>query len=158
MSNFPRYSLAGVNQYPAISTTLPSQLPVIEIVDANGEPVTNIGNGAADGAWTNMTLINGFTAGLVVPQYMKDSRGFVHFRGSVVAPGAQTYCWAAPAGYIPTLTAPTYWDWPGGGGNPSRAGHITPGGSLAAAVTAAGDPGAASAVGEIDRFVYYVAP
>lgn len=122
MAEFPRYSLAGGNQYPAIATAVPSQYPVIEIVDAAGALVTNLGAGPADGTWIDMVLVNGATAvSGQTPQYMKDSRGTVYTRGQIqtAATGA---VWAIPVGYRPP--ADYYMNWLSSF-TPSRAGIAT---------------------------------
>lgn len=124
MANYPRYSLAGSNQYPAVATAIPSQYPVIELVDATGTAITNVGNGPADGTWTAMTLLNSWTAGTVAPMYMKDSRGRVFLRGRIVAPAglvATSVCWTAPAGHLP-LSSGFYFDWVAGGANAGTTG------------------------------------
>ena len=99
MSGFPRYSLAGGNQYPALATTLPSQIPVIELVDGTGTTITNLGNGPADGTWTTMTLLAGTPDATHPPQYMKDSRGIVHCQGMVTPSSASQAIFTFPVGY-----------------------------------------------------------
>lgn len=100
MSQYPRYSLSGGNQYPAVATAIPAQYPTIELVDGTGTIITNVGNGPADGTWTTLTLLNGTEAGSSAPMYMKDSRDIVHFRGQVTnVPDSSTAYASVPAGY-----------------------------------------------------------
>ena len=102
MSNYPRISLAGGNQYPAVATATPSQYPVYHIVDVTGTVITNLGNGPADGTWTTMTpLQDTWVAGASPPQYMKDSRGIVHCRGIIQDGTATAQAFTFPVGFRP---------------------------------------------------------
>lgn len=58
-----------------------------------------------DGVWQDMTpLVNGWVAGGVAPQFMKDSRGRVFFRGQLTGVAAATGAFTLPVGYRPIGT------------------------------------------------------
>lgn len=55
--------------------------------------------------WANLTLINGWVAGSVTPQYFKDNFGCVHLRGSINGAGNSNVVFAnLPAGNRPATT------------------------------------------------------
>lgn len=157
MSQYPRVTLSGGNQYPAIATSVPSQYPVVELVDGQGNTVTNVGNGPADGMWTNVTLVGGWTAGDVTPQYMKDSRGNVFFRGKVIVPeaGGGSVFTTMPAGHR-VLAGAYYIDVWGGGtpANPSTAALVSADGTIISGYTNGGGAAAAGVIVDLRRIMY----
>ena len=109
---YPVYAISGGNQFPAISTTAPSQYPVVTLVDGSGAVITNLGNGPADGSWITITsFLNSWGAGASPPQYMKDSRGIVHCRGLITGGSADTLAFRFPVGYRAVGTATYYFDY-----------------------------------------------
>ena len=64
-----------------------------------------------------MTLTNGWTAGSITPQYMKDSRGRVFTRGRVVSPAGlvgTSACWSVPVGFRSVDSGNFYFNWADG--------------------------------------------
>jgi hypothetical protein len=115
-------------------------------------------NAGYDGEWINMILVNGFTPGATVPQYMKNSRGIVRLRGLVVTPGAQVTAWAIPAGHVPNINAVSsqYYDWLNGGSditNPSRVAQLTVSG-LAIGMTSLNAAAGAGIICALDRILW----
>ena len=56
----------------------------------------------AQEAWITPTLLNGATAGTVVPQYYKDTLGNVHFKGNLVIASPMLPFISLPVGYRPS--------------------------------------------------------
>lgn len=74
------------------------------IVNAINELFNSKANKAQE-AWITPPLLNGWTTNISTPQFMKDSLGFVHFRGRIVSGANGTVVFILPAGYRPAVSS-----------------------------------------------------
>jgi len=102
-NNTPDNTPNGLQFWTAFLTVYGIEFTAAFLATGTAASIATLNNEVADGAWTNITLATGWSAGGNVPQYRVDGKGRVYLRGEAVVTGSATGTIATlPSSAFPT--------------------------------------------------------